>query len=321
MARIALSQPSYAHEFLPSGSTLLDLCNGGGWGLGRVVNIVGDRAVGKTLIAIEACANFAKLYSPSRIRYNEVEAAFNRTYAESMGLPKNISFCEDCATVEQFDKDLTEWLEAQKEDGPYLYVLDSLDALSDDAEMGREMGDATYGTGKAKALSEMFRRRISLLRDKRCLLMIISQIRDKIGVTFGETKTRSGGRALDFYASQIVWLHAAEKITQQVSGVKRVVGVDVIAKNKKNKLGLPFREATFEILFNFGIDDESSMIDWLKANKGSIDPAVVAKELKTARVNQDREAVRAIAANLRTLTHARWHEIEAALTPPMRKYE
>src|SRR5580700_7311803 len=184
--------------FLPSGSTLLDLVHGGGWGLGRVVNIVGDRSSGKTLLAIEACANFVKRYGVQNIRYNETEAAFDRAYAESIGLPVGVTFVGDDAedetdrhgsiTVEEFFDDLGAFLEDVSV-GPCLYIMDSADAMSSKAEMEREQGDATYGTEKAKAFSEGFRRHIKKIRSKQCLLIIISQIRDKIGVVFGETKT------------------------------------------------------------------------------------------------------------------------------------
>jgi recombination protein RecA len=318
----------------PSGSTILDLINGGGWGIGRMANIVGDKSSGKSLLAIEACANFANLYGVESVRYNETEAAFDRVFATSIGMPDGVAFTGDDAadegarrgsrTVEEFNDDLAAFLADRK--GPCLYVLDSADALSDDAEMGRNIGDATYGTGKAKAFSELFRRCIADIERARCSLLIISQIRDKIGVTFGETKTRSGGRALDFYASQVVWLSEIKKEERQVSGVKRVVGVKVLAANKKNKMGLPFRRAEFNILFNYGIDDEMSMIDWLEKNKlgGVRLPRAITsyeKLVEDARAARDRDALHVLASELRVGVRERWNEIEDALRPTLSKYE
>lgn len=311
--------------FISSGSTLLDCVLGGGWAEGRVANIVGDKSAGKTLLAIEACANFARNHPPGLIAYREAEAAFDMEYAHSMGMPRGVDWSEEIRTVEDMDKDLNRWLSARKTFEPNLYVLDSLDALSDQAEAGREIGEASYGTGKAKALSELFRRRIVELREKRCTLIIISQIRDKIGVTFGETKTRSGGRALDFYASQVVWLSEIKKIKRTVTGVDRIVGVEIRARNRKNKIGKPFRETDLTILFNYGVDDHQSMLDWIKKNKGekhlngtNLDG--YADALRIARKDRDRDMLNGIQKELAGACQARWLEIEQALEPSMSKY-
>jgi len=324
MARAQIQQQETL-RFIPSGSTLLDCVLGGGWAEGRVANIVGDKSAGKTLLAIEACANFAKQYPAEHIAYRESEAAFDMPYAHSMGMPKGVNWSEEIRTVEDMDKDLSRWLAGRPTGVPNLYVLDSLDALSDAAEAAREIGDATYGVGKAKAMSEMFRRRTADLREKRCTLIVISQIRDKIGVAFGETKTRSGGRALDFYSSQVVWLSEIQKIKRTVTGVERIVGVNVRARNKKNKVGRPFRETDFTILFSYGVDDEQSMLDWLKKNKGERHLTDMSLEecgglLKRARADKDREVVNGLHAELARTCRARWEEIEDALEPAMRKY-
>lgn len=310
-------------RFIKSGSTLLDRVLGGGWAEGRVANIVGDRSSGKTLLAIEACANFAVNHDVKNIAYREVEAAFDRGYAESLGMPIGIDYSESVTTVEEFETDLKKWL--AKVDGPNLYVLDSLDALSSTAEMDREEGEASYGTEKAKALSQMFRKLIAEIRRKQCTIIIISQIRDNIGVRFGETKKRSGGRALDFYASQIIWLAEIKKLKRTVTKVERTVGVLVRAQNKKNKVGKPFRETGFTILFGYGVDDEQSMLDWLKENKGEDllrdNPIQLAKDIATAKRASDRPLLNDLNKHLRAAVNARWNEIEDALEPPMAKYK
>ena len=306
-----------------TGSTLLDLAAGGGWGIGRVANIVGDKSTGKTLLAIEACANFGILYGGNAIRYAEVEAAFDRDYAYSMGMPRDAQYTEDVHTIEDFERDLDAWLE--KQNGPNLYILDSLDACSSDAELERETGDhATYGAEKAKALSELFRKRIKKLREKQGTIIVISQLRDNIGVRFGETKKRSGGHALDFYASQVFWLAQITSIKKTVTKVERTVGVKIRARNKKNKIGKPYRQVDFTILFSYGVADEVSMLDWIKENKGEdLLPESLAsypKRLETAQKDRDRDTVKTIRDELRTAVIARWEEIEAALEPTMRKY-
>jgi recombination protein RecA len=315
--------------FLPSGSVLLDLVLGGGYGIGRIANIVGDRSSGKTLLAIEACANFAMRFGPDRIRYAEAEAAFDMEYAAALGMPPSVRPSEpgEIPTVEALYRDLAEFLERQDGQTPCLYVLDSLDALSDEAEVARGFGDATYGTGKAKAMSELFRRLTADIRDKKCLFLVISQIRDNIGVTFGETKKRAGGRALDFYASQVIWLAEIKKIQREISGVKRTVGIQVQAKNKKNKMGKPFRDAKFTLMFGYGIDDEISMLDWLgeyKAEQYLKDVGSAFMEMRRsitkARAGRDREALREFHATLRRATEQHWNMVEEALEPPMGKY-
>ncbi len=117
-----------------------DLVLGGGWGVGRVVNVVGDRSSGKTLLAIEACANYSIVGNAEDHRYAEAESAFDHAYAQTIGMPEGIQFPdEQLRTVEDFYHDINGYLETQKKKKAELglYVLDSLDALSDEAEMER----------------------------------------------------------------------------------------------------------------------------------------------------------------------------------------
>ena len=317
-----------AVRFFSSGSFLLDLILGGGWARGRVFNIVGDKGAGKTLLAVEACANFARITPAQNIRYAEPEHAFDEEYTSRIGMPDGVQRTEDyeITTVEQLDSDLDKWLthreKEKRETNPSLYLLDSLDALSDDAEMDRAMGEATYGTAKAKAVSELFRKKIARLASTDTTFGIISQIRDNIGVTFGETKKRSGGRALDFYASQVVWLAEKGKIKRTVRGNERIVGAVVIANCKKNKVGMAYRRVELTVIYNYGVDDEVSMVNWLRENKclkDGADKEIIA-ELTTARSKQDRNEVFAIGQMLRGLVKERWEEIEAALQPALSKY-
>jgi recombination protein RecA len=308
-------------EWLGSGSYLLDKALGGGWPFGRIVNIVGDRSSGKSLLAIEALGNCARASSIRACRYAEGEAAFEESYAETLGYPAGLEPFDDLRTVEDFDKDLRQFIKGRNANS--IYVLDSLDALSDDAEMKRDLGEATYGTAKARLLSETFRKIVKDVEAASTLLMIISQTREAIGVMFGEKKTRSGGKALDFYASQIVWLAEVQKLKRTVSRVERVIGVEVRARVKKNKVGLPFRECNFQIVFGYGIDDEASMIDWLVDNKTWDAGAAkeVGNDLFALRSKADRTGLQQLSAELREIVGERWDEIENALKPMIRKYE
>ena len=172
---------------------MLDLVLGGGWGTGRVVNIVGNQSSGKTLLAIEAGINFARYSKPSNVRYQETEHAFDLPYAQSLGLPDGVQFNpndpdKQVRTVEDFEKDFLTFIRSTPKNDPTLYALDSLDALSSDAEMDRGVGDATYATERAKMMSNLFRARNADAENANCTLMVLSQLRDKIGVTFGETQ-------------------------------------------------------------------------------------------------------------------------------------
>ena len=147
------SAPSKSLQFISSGCKLLDCVLGGGWVLGRIANIVGDRSSGKTLLAIEACANFARQYSKGNIYYREAEAAFDVRYAETLGLPTDrVDFSDSFHTVEDMFEDLTKVLESESKAG--LYIVDSLDALSDRSELKRDMDKGSYGAEKAKQMSE-----------------------------------------------------------------------------------------------------------------------------------------------------------------------
>jgi recombination protein RecA len=317
-------------KYFSSGSKMLDLILGGGWGRGRVVNIVGDKSAGKTLLAIEACANIALLAGAGQVRYAEAENAFDEEYADLVGMPSGVELANDIRTVEAWQADLEKWCKEHKGDPkPNLYVMDSLDSLSDDAELKRAFdNDATYGQGKAKKTSEMFRRMIGDIAEANCTLMVISQIRDNIGVTFGDKHKRSGGKALDFYCSQVLWLAQVAKMKQTMLGVDRTIGSRVLAKTKKNKIGIPFREAEIQVIFSYGVDDEQSLLDWLKKHKaewslpeGLQDTTKLRRQLLEARKAGDRQLVRDIHATLAEAVEAVWMKIEAGIAPPMRKYE
>jgi recombination protein RecA len=311
-------------EFIKSGCTLLDCVIGGGWPLGRIANIVGDESTGKTLLAIEAFANFIKQYPNGKAYYLESEAAFDVDYAEALGMPVDkVEFIEDARTVEDMYKSITAAMQvAQEEDVPIIFCVDSLDALSDKAEMERAFDEAsTFGTGKAKKMSELFRRLSSEIRDAQCSLLIISQLRENIGVMFGAKKKRSGGHALDFYASQVVWLSQTEDIKRASKGITRQIGIWVKAKCKKNKISLPYRDCTFPIIFNFGIDDVFASLEWLSTVKNglealSIDPKNIKTYINDIYTNNNVEEMKRIQEHV-TKT---WYEIEAEFIPKGRKY-
>lgn len=318
-------------EFISSGCVLLDEALGGGWVEGRIVNLVGDRSSGKTLLAIEACANFNRKHPDDKIRYGEAEAAFDKGYAGALGMPLHmVEFTEDdkdtpLDTVEDFYKDIVKFIDTRK-GRPGLYVLDSLDALSDEAEQGRELNEGTYGANKAKMMGQIFRRIVRKLEKSRVTLVVVSQLRDKIGVTFGETKTRSGGRALDFYATHIVWLAQIQRLKKTCGGVERPYGVNVRASIKKNKVGMPYREVDFPILFGYGVDDLTAGVEWLMEVKAehALEELGVTKAGYKVRLTSMRDKggppVREFRQKLDAIIRREWKEVEMRFLPKSSKY-
>lgn len=285
-------------DFIPSGCTLLDCILGGGWPIGQISNIVGDKSSGKTLISIEACANMRIKYPKAAIHYDVGGGeTFDLAFARHLGLPEDGVSLYESGTVEEWYNTLSSELDKSKGKQPMIYVMDSLDALSDEAERKRKIDEGTYGT-KAKQVGEILRRLDKKLSQKRCLLLIVSQIRDNIGVTFGKKYKRSGGKALDFWAAQCLWLAEVSKITKTRKKIKRAIGINVKAKCEKNKVGLPFRDCEFPLIFNYGMDDEA-------ACKAFLD---------TIGVKYDRHSP------VQNMVRMHWLQIEQGFLPKKRKY-
>lgn len=313
-------------KFFSTGCTLLDLALGGGWATRRVANLVGDKSSGKTLLAIEALANFERTFKNAKMRYAETEARFDPVFAATLGFPASVTRPEEgLNTVEEFQEDLDEFANTCNEQNPGLYILDSLDSLSDDAEVKKfEDKDegGSYGVAKAKKMSQLFRVLARKMEKNNCALIVISQLRDNIGVTFGETSTRSGGRALNFYASQILWLRELGKTSRTRKGEDRVVSVDVHGKVKKCSVGMPFREAQFTIVFGYGVDNEMSILTWMEA--GSHMEKETAKQLRaeltSARNKEDYPTIFRINEQLVADATRIWTDIEKSFAPKTKKY-
>lgn len=309
-------------QFFSSGCVLLDCVLGGGWPLRRISNIVGDKSTGKTLLAIEACANFNKNWPDGKIKYHETESAFDEEYAEVLGFPVTVvEFIQDIDTVEGLFTSLEVLAEEQTQtDEPLLYIVDSLDALSDKTEMESNIESGTYGTGKAKMMSQLFRRLSNKVKKANMHIMFISQIRDKIGVRFGSKYTRSGGHGLDFYASQIIWLYEIGKIKHTIKKVERITGIDVDVKCKKNKVGPPFRTCEFPLLFYYGIDDVTASLNWLKEIKALGELEILDKDIPSVAVaiksGDDPELKQVLDKTVIRL----WNGIESSFMPKHKKY-
>jgi recombination protein RecA len=331
IARIALrangggnyfASPKKGIRFVKTGCHMLDLALGGGWAEGRIANIIGDKSTGKTLLCTEAAANFAVKYPKGKIRYRESEAAFDQAYARALGMPiDRIDFGDPMETVEDLFEDLQRIVTAAK--GPELYICDSLDALSDRAEMKRDMNEGSYGAEKAKKMSQLFRRLIRDLETAQVTVIIVSQIRDKMNAMFGRKITRTGGRAMDFYASHVLMLAHIGRVTQTIRGQKRAVAVKVKAMVDKNKVSLPFREAEFKIRFGYGIDDAEACLEFLKSinrlKDVNVSPTKLREKIEDLAAMSNERFARDMGL-IRSECSRHWYEIEKSLLPTRTKY-
>lgn len=261
-------------EFLPTGSNVLDKTIGGGIPVGKIINVIGDKSTGKTLIASEIIAQSLKTYGDRIVyKYDDVEAGFSFNTQEMYGFDLIPEDEEDkiSDSIEEFDCRFDEYLSNLVDDQILIYILDSLDGLTCDTERkrnqarreamrkGNKFDKGTYGQDKQKFFSNFFREKKQQIKQKNAILIVISQIRDKIGVTFGRKWTRTGGRALDFYAAQIMVLAEAEKYEMR----NKPIGICSKIKAEKVKVGRPFQTCFIDILFDYGIDNVSSNIKYL----------------------------------------------------------
>ena len=273
---------------LPTGSTLLNLAcadlSCGGYGIGKMTNLIGDSAAGKSFLALTMLAEMAMddRFKDYRFIYDDAEAACAFNMENLFGpaakriLPPHVDDDGEAVpsgTVQDFEENLHEYLDG---DRPFVYVLDSFDSITSEeeenklkanlkarAEGGKERGD--FGVQKPKAFSRIMRNICRKLRDSKSFLLMISQTRDNIDPMSFSKRTRSGGRALKFYASHEIWLGVVK--TLRNAKYKRVIGSLVRAKVTKNKLTGKVREVEFPIYYDYGVDDIVSCVDFLMLEK------------------------------------------------------
>lgn len=315
-------------SFSTSGCTLLDCVLGGGYVLGRLVNIVGDKSTAKTGLSTEALINFLKQYPNGKAAYRETEGAYDVDYAEAMGLPiDSVDFGdleEPIVTVEAFDRDFRKFVDSCEKDGvPGIYVLDSFDSLSDEEELKRDISDGSYNMVKQKKIGIMFRKLNKQIEKSKVLLIIVSQVRENINAMFGEKYRRSGGKALDFYATHIFWLAHVKTLKRTVKKVERAYGVTIQAKCKKNKVGFPFRDCKFDFIFGFGVDDIGASLSWLKEIKRLDAVDMKEADLKKFISGLDDLGPKAYKKEHKRISKAVksiWNSIEEDFIPRRRKY-
>jgi recombination protein RecA len=267
---------------IPSGCLSIDAALGvGGFPRGRVIEIYGPESGGKTTMTLHVIAEAQKL--GGQAAFIDAEHALDPVYARKLGVDVDNLLVSQPDNGEQ----ALEIAEALIRSGAVdVVVVDSVAALVPKAELEGEMGDPQMGL-QARLMSQALRKLTAIVSKSRTCLIFINQIREKIGVMFGNPETTTGGRALKFYASMRVDIRRIQAIKEG----DRVVGSRTRAKIVKNKVAAPFREAEFDIVYGEGISREGDLLD-LGVDKGVIEKSGTWLSYAGERMGQGRENAR-----------------------------
>ena len=278
-------------DVVSSGSLMLDRALGvGGYPKGRIIEIFGPESSGKTTIALHAIAEVQK--TGGRAAFIDAEHALDPVYAKKLGVDTDELLLSQPDTGEQ----ALEIVEALvRSEAMSIIVIDSVAALVPQAEIEGEMGDSHVGL-QARLMSQALRKLGGIVNKTNTICIFINQLREKVGVMFGNPETTPGGRALKFYSTVRLDVRRGEQI--KVNG--DVLGNKTVIKVVKNKVAPPFKTAEVEIMYGEGISKIGEVID-LAASMGIIDKSGAWFSYKGEKIGQGKENVKLVLKNNKAL--------------------